>query len=99
LVGSRNRVIYFWRLKNWIVGPLSEDKTSGSGFFIGNLKGILIALALRLPFAINGIVALERTAYLEQNPKGGDQKVQRLNGHFGVRKQRVHTGKKPGLKQ
>jgi hypothetical protein len=24
---------YFWRLKNWIVGPLSEGKTSGSGLF------------------------------------------------------------------
>jgi hypothetical protein len=63
------------------------------------LKGILIALPLRLPFAINGIVALEKTAYLEQDPKGGDQKDRRLNGHFGVRKQRVQTDKKPGLEQ
>lgn len=24
---------YFWRLTSWIVGPLSESKISGSGFF------------------------------------------------------------------
>jgi hypothetical protein len=29
---------YFWRLRNWIVGPLSEDKTSGSGLFIGGIE-------------------------------------------------------------
>ena len=33
--GSRNRFSYFWRLKKEIVGPLSEDRLSGSGFFIG----------------------------------------------------------------
>jgi hypothetical protein len=27
--------MYFWRVKKEIVGPLSEDKISGSGFFIG----------------------------------------------------------------
>jgi hypothetical protein len=63
------------------------------------LKGILIALALRLIFAIKGIVALERTVYLQQNPKGGDQKDRRLDGHFGLRKQRVRTDKMLGLKQ
>jgi len=34
VVGSRNSVI-FLEVKGWIVGPLSEDQTSGSGFFIG----------------------------------------------------------------
>jgi len=24
---------YFWRLNNWIAGPLSESKISDSGFF------------------------------------------------------------------
>ncbi len=31
-------LIYFWRLKNRIVGPLSESEISGSGFFIGLKK-------------------------------------------------------------
>jgi len=29
---------YFWRLKSWIVGPLSENKISGSGFLIGGAE-------------------------------------------------------------
>jgi hypothetical protein len=29
------KVPYFWRLKDWIVRPLSKNKISGSGFFIG----------------------------------------------------------------
>ncbi len=32
-MGSRNISEYFWRLKDWMVGPLSESKISGSGFF------------------------------------------------------------------
>jgi hypothetical protein len=39
LHGSRNRLTYFWRLKQRIVGPLSESKISGSGFFIGVQDG------------------------------------------------------------
>jgi hypothetical protein len=35
---------YFWRLRNRIVGPLSENKISGSGFLIGEMKDIQKAL-------------------------------------------------------
>jgi hypothetical protein len=39
LTGSRNRRRNFWRLKHWIVGPLSEDDvSSGSGLFIWGVK-------------------------------------------------------------
>jgi len=34
-IGSRNSFQYFWRVKGWIVGPLSENKISGSGLFFG----------------------------------------------------------------
>jgi hypothetical protein len=38
MAGSRDILRYFWRLKSWIVGPLSENRISGSGFFI-EMKG------------------------------------------------------------
>ena len=39
VAGSGNSLI-FLEVKTWIVGPLSEDRTSGSGFFIGLKKGL-----------------------------------------------------------
>ena len=37
---------YFWRLKSWIVGPLSQNRIMGSGFFIGGRDAIFKSMKM-----------------------------------------------------
>jgi len=55
VVGSRNSVT-FLEVKGWMVGPLSEDRTSGSGFFVGLKKDSGTEFLEKFQHRLNGLI-------------------------------------------